>query len=320
MNATEKPALPTLVSGGTIRPIVPQDFDQAWRIGNAISKAGMQPPGLETAEKVTIAILAGMEVGLPPMQAIQSIAIINNRPSIYGDGALALVRASGLLESMDERLDGQEDAQTATCSVKRRGERNPVVRTFSVADAKKAGLWTRKGPWEHYPQRMLAMRARAFALRDGFADVLRGLGVAEEQADIVKAAALQPGPPPDDAIPDFGTSVVEQEHSGSVSLDHPPRSGEGRQQPSPTPLVPPAAADLRPVCVERAFEIAGDRNLDEDEREAELNLFHGVWLEDDKLGHDPDFVRAVFDTAAKVARKELPEQKARLYLSTLMKD
>jgi hypothetical protein len=47
---------------------------------------------------------------------------------------------------------------------------HPVL---SVADAK-GRLWTRKGPWEHYPQRMLQMRARAFALRDGFADVLRG--------------------------------------------------------------------------------------------------------------------------------------------------
>jgi hypothetical protein len=108
-----KPTLPALVSGGQIRAIIPQDFDQAWRIAVAISKAGMQPPGLETPEKITIAIMAGLEVGLPPMQAIQSIAVINNRPSIYGDGALALVRASGLLEDMQEDIKGKGDEQNA---------------------------------------------------------------------------------------------------------------------------------------------------------------------------------------------------------------
>ena len=80
---------------------------------------------------------APMEIGLPPMQAIQSIAIINNRPTIYGDGALALVRASGLLEEMNERTDGQGDAMVAICTVKRRGEPQATVRQFSVVDAKK---------------------------------------------------------------------------------------------------------------------------------------------------------------------------------------
>jgi hypothetical protein len=315
---TEAKTLPALVTGAAVRAIIPQDFEGAWRIAVAISKAGMQPPGLETPEKVTIAILAGLEVGLPPMQAIQSIAIINNRPSIYGDGALALVRASGLLESLEEKTEGQNDNLTAFCRVRRRGESTPIVRSFSVAEAKKAGLWTRKGPWEHYPQRMLTMRARAFALRDGFAEVLRGLGVAEEMADI-KPSTKVPTPPPDsDEIPDFGAAVLQQEHSGNTAPDRRPASDAGGGSESPPP--PSAsAADLKRNCVDRAMQIAIDRNLDEEDRQAEIEIFRGVWLEEDKLGGDPDFVRQVFDTAGRVARGEITETKARLYLSTKMK-
>lgn len=178
-----------MVAGGIVRPIVPQDFDGAWRIAQAVVRAGMAPYGLDTAEKATIAIMHGMEVGMPPMAALQSIAVVNGRPTIWGDGALALVLASGKCEAFEEFSEGKGDAYTAVCQVKRAGARQPIVRTFSVAQAKASGLWTKRGkngsptPWQLYPERMLQMRARAYALRDGFADVLRGLGIAEEVQD-----------------------------------------------------------------------------------------------------------------------------------------
>ena len=46
-----------------------------------------------------IAIMHGLEVGLSPLSALQRIAVINGRPTIWGDGALALVKASGLCEA-----------------------------------------------------------------------------------------------------------------------------------------------------------------------------------------------------------------------------
>jgi hypothetical protein len=308
MTATET-RLPALVSGGAIRPIIPQDFEGAWRIASAIAKAGMQPPGLESPEKITIAILAGMEVGLPPMQAIQSIAIINNRPSIYGDGALALVRASGLLVDMQERLDGQGEAMTATCRVRRRGENTDTIRQFSVADAKKAGLWTRKGPWEHYPQRMLAMRARAFALRDGFADVLRGLSVAEEMADVKPAP--QPGPPPDDSIPDFGASVVDSDPG--VSSRPPNNDASGSEGPLPSAHDLAAAALRRSNALELLLEIAEDEELDVEDRVAKIDGF-GPRMAAEQLKGDMEFHKALFETAVKVARGQLKPDGARKFL------
>ena len=54
-----------------------------------------------------------------------------------------------------------------------------------MADAKRAGLWGKSGPWTQYPDRMLLFRARGFALRDAFGDYLRGLRTVEEQGDII---------------------------------------------------------------------------------------------------------------------------------------
>jgi hypothetical protein len=192
----EKIVRPPLVArAGGVTPIIPTTFDEVYRIANAVVISGLAPKGLDTAEKATIVIMHGLEVGLTPMVALQSIALINGKPALYGDGALGVVRASGLLERFSERLNAEDNNTSASCTVKRRGEPS-LTRTFSKADAEKAGLWGKPGPWQTYPNRMLAMRARAFALRDGFADVLRGMGIREELEDIQPDADLVPPPPP----------------------------------------------------------------------------------------------------------------------------
>jgi hypothetical protein len=64
-------------------------------------------------------------------------------------------------------------------TVKRKGM-SPVVSRFTVGDAKRANLWEKAGPWKQYPRRMMEMRARGFALRTAFADVLNGIHLTEE--------------------------------------------------------------------------------------------------------------------------------------------
>jgi hypothetical protein len=125
-----------------------------------------------------VAVQHGLELGLAPMQALQSIAVVNGKPVIYGDTALALATSHPAFLDIEETVEGN----VATCVVKRR-DRSAVVRTFSEADAKKAGLWGKTGPWQQYPNRMLQMRARSWALRDAFPDALRGLGIREEVQD-----------------------------------------------------------------------------------------------------------------------------------------
>lgn len=172
------------MKAGGIGGIVPQDFAAVWRLANVIGLSGMAPRDFNTRDKVAVAIMHGMEVGLSPMAAMQSIAVVNGRPSLWGDAVLGLVRSSGLLESFKEEIIGEGDNMKAVCTVKRKDDTENIVSEFSVDDAKKANLWNKSGPWTQYPKRMLKLRARGFALRDGFPDVLRGLHVAEEQRDI----------------------------------------------------------------------------------------------------------------------------------------
>lgn len=89
-------------------------------------------------------------------------------------------------ETVDQltAADLQDDRTRAICTVWRKGQAEPTTRTFSIADAKRAKLWGKPGPWTEYPARMLQMRARSFALRDAFPDVLKGLRTVEELQDI----------------------------------------------------------------------------------------------------------------------------------------
>lgn len=167
--------------------LVPTTMTEVMDLAELMSKSEMVPkiyqgkPG-----NVTVAILAGHPLGLNPFSSCQSFAVINGTPSLFGDALLGIVKGSGLLSKISETVS--ENGEVATCYITRRGE-DPVCRTFTMTEAKKAGLLSKQGPWQAYPKRMLQMRARAFALRDVFPDILRGIGIAEEIEDIGRTEA-----------------------------------------------------------------------------------------------------------------------------------
>lgn len=169
-----------LKTGAAIVGIVPTSIEEVFRVATAVHKSGLAPRDMGTAEKLTVAIMHGLEIGLPPMQAIQRIAVVNGRPTIWGDAIPALLLSKGF--KLVERIEGTGDDRVAWCVV-HRPDGDRVPRSFSVADAKTAGLWAKVGPWKQYPERMLQMRARGFAARDGAADVLMGLYLREEIED-----------------------------------------------------------------------------------------------------------------------------------------
>ena len=157
----------------------PQTFEQALTFSNYLADSDMVPKDFKGKPgNCLVAIQWGMEIGLKPLQAMQNIAGIHGRPSLWGDAVIALVRSSPLCEYIIE----EDDGRTATCKVKRRGEPEQS-RSFSMDDANAAALLGKQRPWPQYPQRMRQMRARAFAVRDVFPDVLKGLPVAEEVMD-----------------------------------------------------------------------------------------------------------------------------------------
>jgi hypothetical protein len=155
-------------------------MEQAIKVAEMLAKSTLVPKAYHgQPANVLVAMAYGESFGMQPLQAMQSVAVVNGMPGLYGDGLLAVCRSCPAWEWMTEAVDGE----TAICTAKRRNEPE-VTATFSVADAKRAQLWGKAGPWTQYPMRMLAMRARAFALRNLYADVLRGMGSAEELQDI----------------------------------------------------------------------------------------------------------------------------------------
>lgn len=177
--------------------VAPSNVDEAWRLSVMMAKSDLVPKMFRNKpEDVMVAIQLGTEIGFAPMQALQSIAVINGRPSVWGDGFLALIMSSPLYRDHDEfyEVDGQrrdglvaddlkKDTTAAACTFWRHGKATPVTRRFTIAQAKKASLLGKEGPWTSYPDRMLLMRARSWSGRDTFPDLLRGIRTAEEAMD-----------------------------------------------------------------------------------------------------------------------------------------
>jgi len=183
-----------LRAGGAIAGIVPGTIEEVFRLASAIAASGMAPAGMASAEKLTVAILHGLEIGIPPMMAINKIAVVNGRPTLWGDAIPALLWAKGF--KLREEIGTGPGGRFAECTVIRPGGES-ITRTFTENDAKVAGLWSKQGPWKQYPDRMLQMRARGLASRDGAPDVLSGIYLAEEAQDIpMRDASTDLLPPP----------------------------------------------------------------------------------------------------------------------------
>ena len=131
---------------------------------------------------ILVCLQMGAELGLSPLSALQSISVIKGKPAVWGDGAIALVQASGLLEDHEEDVVGEGDERYGYCRMVRKGRPTPYLKKFSIADAKRAGLWGRN-VWASYPDVMLVARARSACMRAGFPDVLKGVITREEAAD-----------------------------------------------------------------------------------------------------------------------------------------
>jgi hypothetical protein len=154
----------------------PENLGQAWKLADIISKTSFKA-GHKSAEDIFIAMSMGQQIGLNPFQSVQNISVINGRPSLWGDGLVAVCQSHPDYEGIEENFN--KDDWEATCTVKRKGK-PPVTETFSKEDAQIAGLWGKSGPWKQYPRKMLRNRARTWALRTQFADALMGLITTEE--------------------------------------------------------------------------------------------------------------------------------------------
>lgn len=275
-------SLTAMRAGSPLLSIMPTSLDDVARIAKMAVMAGLvivpkkrgrqdddedQAPSADVEGKLIAAasmiILQGLEVGLPPMQSLQTITLINGRPLIWGDAVPALIWRAGF--KIEEWVTGNEvgadgqpaDDFTAHCKVTR-PDGTKIERTFSVADAKRAKLWDPRtkitrwvkdwkspdskrkvekefdndAPWHRFWKRMLAMRARGFAVKDGASDVTRGLYLREEYeeneiVDVTPKKKQLTAPVDDGGVPDI--SADDASDITDPVTEHEPLA-EGQQE------------------------------------------------------------------------------------------
>lgn len=260
----ERPKLGLITLSG--RGLQLTTLDDMYRLAQYVVTSGMAPKN-DTAVSLVIKIETGLELGIPPMMAIRSIAVINNRATLWGDAVPGLVLASGQQESYEEKEIGTPGTGNYgwLCRVKRKGQ-NWIEGKFTIAEAKLANLLPNKpdSSWTKYPNRMLKMRARTYALRDAFPDVLQGIYTAEEIQDAVfeditdrspqngtKTARLadslkqQIQPTAAETEPGFGTppATMPEEEDQVKPATEPPTAGTEQTPPAAEGQSEPAAVD-----------------------------------------------------------------------------
>ena len=217
----------TLKAGGSLSPIMPQTIEDVYRLATMAFKSGMlkplkkgygqkavEEPPEATLARGTMIIMQGMEIGVPPMQSIQLLAMINGRITAHSEAVPGILWAKGF--KLREWFTGTEmaDDWTAHCEITRpTGEK--IEGKFSVRDAKRAGLWDQNptkvsfgetkpndSAWFRYPPRMLKARALGFAGKDGGADALKGIQIREEAEDMDREMRdVTPTPTIPDVVP-----------------------------------------------------------------------------------------------------------------------
>lgn len=154
----------------------PKNLRELFALAKVVVQSGLVKVATEQAAMVVMQY--GAEIGLKGLAAFNYIYIVGERPRLRPDGAKALALHSGALEDFREELIGEGETREAVVTVKRKGIATPIVRRFSVLDARKARL-EKKDNWQGYQDRMLLARARGFAFQDAFADLCGGLQIRE---------------------------------------------------------------------------------------------------------------------------------------------
>lgn len=239
-------------------------------------ESGLVPEAFKSAEQVFVCLQMGAELGLKPMAALRTICVINGRPSLWGDGMLGVVRASGLLTSIEELIEGEGDKMVAICRTTRKDDGSQIERRFSVDDAKTAGLWAgansrtpKLSPWTKFPKRMIQMRARGFCLRDHFADILSGMATAEEVMDYQESfdPSRANGADKAENLAKRLTSdapVVAESEAQPVEDPEPKPAEQGESANHPTPADPaessPSSGQQQSAAASETTQQAGEGN------------------------------------------------------------
>jgi hypothetical protein len=162
------------------QPVVVQEdegktLDVVLRKAEILLKSGMLPKELNTREKIAVLIMKAKELNMPPLEAISHLYVVNQKVAIDSSGMLALILRSGLAKKIHFGGDGT----SAWCEMERKDGVISFKYTFTIEDAKRAGLLSKES-WQKYTKELLVARAISGCARKVFPDVVGGLYTVEE--------------------------------------------------------------------------------------------------------------------------------------------
>lgn len=155
------------------------------------------------AANAFVAAETGAALGLEPLQALASIAVINGRATLSSDLMAAVIRRAGHTLRI---IENSPESVTATL-IRADDKTFEFTVTWDKEKAVKAGLWGQRGPWSQYPTQMLRARAITEVARQGASEALMGMIYSPEdfgatitdtgeviEAEIVDEAPAKPAP------------------------------------------------------------------------------------------------------------------------------
>lgn len=198
------------------------------KLAGVLARTEFVPKGLRgSTEATTAAMLAGRELGLPPMAALGSINVIEGKPSLTAEMMRGLVFQAG-----HEILFDESTSTRCVVRGRRAGSEAWTTAEFTIDQARQAGLLG-KNNWKNDPVAMLIARATTRLCRMVFPDVLHGLMGVEEALDM-----------------DDETSSAAPVVTQTTKVTRAPRKTPQRRQapavpelPAPTPRDTPTAAE-----------------------------------------------------------------------------
>lgn len=123
------------------------------------------------AANAFVAAETGAALGLEPLQALASIAVINGRAALSSDLMAAVIRRAGHTLRIVEN-----NSESVTATLIRADDKTFKFKvTWDKDKATKAGLWGQRGPWSQYPTQMLRARAITEVARQGASEALMGM-------------------------------------------------------------------------------------------------------------------------------------------------
>jgi hypothetical protein len=175
--------------------VVQHDYEIMWKLSQRVSNTVFVPSALRGKnESVLACIMYGAELGLGPMQSLNSIHVIEGRTAMSPELMRAMVARHG------HRIDVVENSNTV-CEVKgvRADTGSTATVRWTMEDAKMAGL-AGKNNWKTYPRAMLLARATSELCRIVFPDIIAGLSYTPEEVSSIEGV---------DYIPEIAVSEPE---------------------------------------------------------------------------------------------------------------